>query len=98
MQIVIDIPEEIYNYIHNEHIAIRVRDAHKIADAIANGVLLSKGHGKLKDVDEIAKNLEILRDSLYNYRNEYEFGKYEGYDYSLEEVMDAHTIIEADPL
>lgn len=40
MRLVIDIPEEIYNYIHNEHITIRVRDSHKVANAIANSTPL----------------------------------------------------------
>lgn len=53
MQIVIDIPKEIYDYIHNEHVALRVRDSHKVAKAIANGAPLPKGHGALKDVDNI---------------------------------------------
>lgn len=66
MQIVIDIPEEIYNYIHNEHIAMRVRDSHKVANAIASGIPLVETLDKIRD--------EFI--SLYpkNYAGEPEIG------------------------
>ena len=55
MQIVIDISDSIYNYIHNEHIAMRVCDSHKVAQAIANGKVLPEGHGRIADMDEAIK-------------------------------------------
>lgn len=51
VELVIKIPEEIYDYIHNEHIAMRVCDGHKVVKAIANGTPLPKGHGRLIDAD-----------------------------------------------
>lgn len=58
MQIVIDIPEEIYDYIHNEYMAVRCRDAHKIAEAIFYGTSLPKGHGRLIDADAFIRTME----------------------------------------
>ena len=57
MQIIINIPDEIYNYIHNEHTALRVCDGHKVAQAIANGTPLPKGHGRLIDADIYRKEM-----------------------------------------
>ena len=53
MQIVIDIPEEIYDYIHNEHVAMRVCDSHQVASAIANATPLEKVLEDIKaDIEE----------------------------------------------
>lgn len=51
MQTVIDIDEEIYNYIHNEHIAMRICDSHKIAKAIANGIPLDKIRAEIENIE-----------------------------------------------
>lgn len=58
MQIVINIPKEIYDYIHNEHIALRVCDAHQVASAIANGIVLPEHHGRLIDADRLQEVFE----------------------------------------
>lgn len=63
---------------------------------IATGIPLPKGHGRLIDADKVADRLEELRNNWDYYGNEYESGIYTGCDYSLDEVMDAPTIIEAD--
>lgn len=78
MQIVIDIQEEIYNYIHNEHIAMRVCDSHKVANAIANGTPLAEMLNKIKD--------EFI--SLYpkNYAGEPELGG-SSCSFSLNQVL-----------
>ena len=84
MQVVIDIPEEQYEYLS------------KIANAgeeplgyfervILRGTPLPKGHGRLKDVDWIDNNCE------YHYSE-----KAGCWCYSGEDVMKAPTIIEAD--
>ena len=90
MQIVIDMHEKDYQAVKNGHIPFSV------LDAIIKGTPLPKGHGRLKDADEIAKSIEAMRDGWDCYGNEYEAGKWDSYDIALDEVMDAPTIIEAD--
>ena len=64
MQIVIDIPEEYYNFIKNNEDRF---SGSRIYDCVLNGTVLSKGHGKLIDADELMKWLEIY-DDRYNER------------------------------
>jgi len=90
VELVIKIPRAYY-----ELVLERCKDP-VLLNAFKNGILLPRGHGKLKDTDKISDELERLRDSWNQYGNEYESGKYEGYDYALDEVLDAPTIIEAD--
>lgn len=53
MQIVIDIPEEEYMLI-KQKMELNVGGVTSEAEQIiANGILLPKGHGKLKDIDKI---------------------------------------------
>jgi hypothetical protein len=91
MQIVIDIPEEIYNYIHNEHISMRVCDGHKVARAIANGILLPKNHGRLIDADALEKKMCDREEELGDDR-----AMWESSAVSVALDMFAPTIIEAD--
>lgn len=51
MKIVIDIPEETYEYWKNH------KYEYVIAEAIANSTLLPKEHGKLSDMDELVKKI-----------------------------------------
>jgi len=55
MQIVIDIPEEIYENINNHSgMAYAVEDyLHEVEWAIKNGTPLPKGHGKIGDIDRL---------------------------------------------
>lgn len=56
MQIVIDIPEKIYKAIQdNTYCGISNSDMY---EAIRNGTPLPKGHGALKDVDEVMNEME----------------------------------------
>jgi hypothetical protein len=100
MQVVINIDEAIYKrilpYKDLPIISNLCNDYPEITHTIANGVPLPSGHGKLGDLDKVADRLEVLRDGWNRYGNEYESGKYDGYDCALDEVMDAPTIIEAD--
>lgn len=82
MQIVIDIPEEIYDYIHNDYMAVRCRDAHKIAEAIFYGVPLPKGHGRIIDIGPYEG--KVIASRKYHDVNK------------LIEVAELDTIIEAD--
>ena len=95
IELVIKIPEKVYNALtHIEFDANLVTD--EMRKSIANGTPLPKGHGRVGDLDKVADRLEALRDNWNYYGNEYESGIYTGYDYSLDEVMDAPTIIETD--
>ena len=87
MQIIIDIPKEIYDYIHNEHIAMKVCDSHKVTKAIANGTPLPKGHGRLVDADYLDVNTIMTDDYSGN----------QILDVILKEDLDsAETIVKAD--
>lgn len=63
---------------------------------IANGTPLPKGHGRLGDLDKLANEVSALKDNWNRYGNEYESGRYESYDYTVDSIEDAPTIIEAD--
>lgn len=53
MLIVIDIPEEIYNSACASNNIWNMRMAGFVCSAIANGISIPKGHGRLIDADEI---------------------------------------------
>ena len=52
MQIVIEISEKIYEA-RRDWVANPKRTVDDVDIAIANGIVLTKGHGRLKDIDEI---------------------------------------------
>ena len=81
MQIVIDIPEEVYKSIQdNDYCGISNADMY---NAVKNGTPLPKGHGRLIDADDIA-----LIDEQFYVSSDY---------YVAESAIDdAPTIIEAD--
>jgi len=56
MQIVIDIPEEIYNSACTANNIWDMRMAGFVCSAISNGTLLPKGHGRLIDADNLPLN------------------------------------------
>lgn len=68
----------------------------EMKNALMNGTILPKGHGKLKDADKIANEVNALKDNWNRYGNEYESGRYESYDYVVDTIDSADTIIEAD--
>lgn len=76
MQIVIDIPDEEYEEIINSEDC----GLHRLARAIAKGILLPKGHGDLIDKSD------LIPDS------DYEDGMY--YAVSIGQINGATTIIE----
>ena len=91
MQIVIDIPEEVYNSIQdNDYCGISNSDMY---NAIVNGIPLPKGHGRLIDADAVEKKMnksEIEADRNADY---YTANKI---DCAMEYIINAQTIIEAD--
>lgn len=98
MQIVIDIDDELYKSVINNDAYVLEEDVDWILleNAIANGTPLPKGHGRLIDAEKIANDINALKDNWNRYRNEYESGRYESYDYAVDTIEDAPTIIEAD--
>lgn len=84
MQIVINIPEQLIELAQKE--LIMGGDMPTIANAISNGVVLPKRHGRIVDVDDIS--VIELEDSLHIIRHE------KGDDVDV--YIDAPTIIEAD--
>jgi hypothetical protein len=84
MQIVIDIPEEYYNFIKNHQYMDRyysISEASKIFCAIKNGTPLPKGHGRLVDMSEVLIKLMQFYDG----------------DKTIGQCLDeVNTIIEAD--
>lgn len=85
MQIVIDIPEEVYSYVNTQWRDIPKNDSpiSIMCNAIIDGTPLPKGHGRLIDAGDIA-----LIDEQF----------YVPSDYYVAEsaINDAPTIIEAD--
>lgn len=65
MQLVIDIPEEIYKA--SKIIDVQYEDVVQIPlEVIANGTPIPKGHGRLKDENEIIKAIEDRVEFLRN--------------------------------
>ena len=93
LEMVITIPENLYKATINGLGANEIWD---LRLAVKNGTPLPKGHGKLKDADKIANEVNALKDNWNRYGNEYESGRYESYDYAVDTINGADTIIEAD--
>lgn len=85
IELVIKIPEETYEY-WKEH-----KYEYVLSEAIANGVVLPKGHGRLIDADEQIFKIE----EIYNGYMLSEDGGIVPNDF-VEFLEEAPTIIEAD--
>ena len=89
MQIVIDIPEEIYIHLlqiykYQNADDIGLSEFDKVGVSIKNGITLPKGHGRLGDLD-------ALREEVSSWgMNDYEPSDF------IDEIDRAATIIEAD--
>ena len=96
MQIVIDIPEELYKA------NLRGLEAEELWDlriAMKNGTPLPKGHGRLIDADKInlAKYVNVYNYSKYSkVSSEYKSGYNSAIDDVINIIVNAPTIIEAD--
>ena len=96
MQIVIDIDEYLYKTIKTLGIVVEDGDAVAVSEAIQNGTLLPKGHGRLIDADKLKVELECgIRAG--NYEEGYEkYAHINNMDDCVDAVKYADTIIEAD--
>lgn len=84
IELVIKIPEEAYKLLKNE--GVDWLGAEHILNAVANGTPLPKGHGVLKDADELLKHAHTIGTSNYcEYNVVY-----------VETIKEAKPIIEAD--
>ena len=96
IELVIKIPEDSYKATCNG--CMLPPDVENVVNAIRNGTLLPKGHGELKDVDIIHKEIERLQSGIaknggaVNIRRD----QYKGMCYARGIINEALTIIEAD--
>lgn len=93
MQIVIDIPDEIYNLCATDDYFI-YHETDIIRQAIKNGTQLPKGHGKLIDANKFLKNNEAYTGWILNSSD---WGGENVYKDTLEDLVnEAPTVVEAD--
>ena len=83
MQILVNISEEDYESMKKHDPIPTVTDGTNAYNAIVNGILLPKGHGKLIDADELRCEREDF-DTYFDYSNVFD------------EIDNALTIIPAD--
>ena len=97
MQIVIDVPEEVYErfgYDYSEENSISKCTNDIILDAFCTGIPLPKGHGRLIDANAYDNSLKLAIPNPIN--NEELNGFMKGLCKAKLELIDAPTIIEAD--
>ena len=89
IELVIKIPEEMYKWVNDVNKCFDDYGTSDFIDLVKNGIPLSKGHGKIVDIDK-------LIDSKCN-----ECGHIRGVSctipcYEVRRLLDAPTIVEAD--
>ena len=94
MKLIIDIPEVYYEALRKTDEIISGQRNGKtlmsvIYDAVGNGTPLPKGHGRLIDADAIKP--KFCNSNIYN-----KYGEKGFWYYSVKDMNDAPTIIEAD--
>ena len=94
MQLIINISESMINELRT--CKFPIQDAYRLCTAIANGIPLPKGHGRLIDADELSRKMyeeAFIKDSdLQRWDN----GCWIRYRLFGKVLDDAPTIIEAD--
>jgi hypothetical protein len=97
MKLVIDIPEEEYNALYTFYHGYKYPHTlgldGRIYCAVANGVILPKGHGRLMDMNEIYK---ALHDEIEREKDCADEEYLEGIRNAYAIVDTSHAIIEAD--
>ena len=88
MRIVIDIPEHLYEVVKEDGIPLYKEERKVLADAIANGTPIPKGHGRLIDADELKSHIHMENYKGFRIRTDGTV--------AFEYINDAPTIIEAD--
>lgn len=105
MQVVIDISKETKEFFENHNC---MNDTGwtiylcELINAFRNGTPLPAGHGRLIDADKVRAKFveyrskwdaECLKLQVDNY---YELGRWESYDFAVDDIDAAPTVIEAD--
>lgn len=87
MQMVIDIPEDIYNHTQAYEIGgFNQENDARVFDLIKHGIPLPKGHGGLIDADELILQIAELSGDILN----------PCYGVTYSDIKNAHVIIKAD--
>ena len=66
VEVVVKIPKTTYNNVKETECIIWGDDAYYIGHAIADGIVLPKGHGRLCDIDAALKCMEEVADDKSN--------------------------------
>lgn len=90
MELVINIPEEIYKLLKSE--GTDLFGAEYILNAVANGIPLPKGHGRLIDANKVDTAIYECFDGIQFYDGT----GYDIYQESKESIDNIQPIIEAD--
>lgn len=66
MQVVIDIPDELYNYINSESydVHLDMRFDFQIRHSVQKGIPLTKGHGRIGDLDAVMSDIKNSVDKM----------------------------------
>lgn len=98
-EIVIEIRDEVYERLLKPNEPMDYTTAMNVRYAIKNGKVLPKGHGELKDTNEILaktyvmqKDLESNNDRIWAINKP----KYKALAYANRFILDAPTLVEAD--
>ena len=89
-KIIVDIDDDFYHQtLKHKRLCFEYMGTKELVDAIANGTPLPKGHGRLIDASKLKQ--DIFDDNSWQYSGD---SPNEGY--SLRQIKNADTIIEAD--
>lgn len=91
VEVVISLPKKTYEVIL--HKTGRPKYAADIEKAVNDGIILPENHGRIGDLSKLEAKITELRDGWDRYGNEYESARFESYDYALDEILEADTII-----
>lgn len=99
MQIVINIPKDLYDQLKWREEEIRKHKKYVVYKAILDGTVLPKGHGRFIDADLLAKQYHL--DDATKYGNKDADQQSHSYDtmmmYEIADMIDdAPTVVEAD--
>ena len=94
MQIVVNLDEKFWEILKNPNKFETMQTARTVCEAVGNGIVLPKGHGRLIDADKFLKDNEAYTGWILNSSD---WGGENAYKDALEDLVDeAPIIIEAD--
>lgn len=92
MQIIIDIDETLYEILTNPNKFATMQTANRVCEAVENGIVLPKRHGRLIDADEVNDAIYKCFEGIQCYDGT----GYDIYSDSKEDIDKIPTIIDAD--